>query len=157
MGNCISMGIIEKYVNVFVERLDKDIPLPSYAHFGDAGMDVRSTIDATILPNTTEKIPIGLKFAIPSGYEIQVRPRSGMSLKTKLRISNSPGTIDENYRDEVAIIIDNIGSTGYKINRGDRIAQIVLSEVPKMHLDVVESVANIGQNRGGGFGSSGMA
>ena len=147
---------IRRYLNVFVEQVDKELELPSYAHLGDAGMDVRSRIDTVIRPGETQVIPIGIKVAIPVGYEIQMRPRSGMSSKTKIRISNSPGTIDENYRDEIGVIVDNIGEYDHHILRGDRIAQIVLNEVPKMEFTLVDSVANIGENRGGGFGSSGI-
>lgn len=161
-------------VEVFVEICREGAVLPEYARPGDAGMDVCAAEEAIIRPGETVIVPTGLKLAIPEGYEIQVRPRSGISYRTPLRLSNSPGTIDSGYRDELGIIItntspvccneeemlsidskENTGGT-YKIRKGDRIAQIVLQAVPKMRLKVVESVGNIGTNRGGGFGSTGM-
>lgn len=169
-------------VEVFVEICRKDAILPSYARHGDAGMDICAAEDVTINPGETVIIPTGLKLAIPEGYEIQVRPRSGISYKTPLRLSNSPGTIDSGYRDELGIIMTNTSETGtntsetgtnsevriftlnspdkgfgaYKIAKGDRIAQIILQRLPQMVLTVVDSVRNIGSDRGGGFGSTGL-
>jgi dUTP pyrophosphatase len=162
-------------IDIFVEICREGAVLPSYAKPGDAGMDVCAAEDVIIRPGQTSVIPTGLKLAIPEGYEIQVRPRSGISLKTPLRVSNSPGTIDSGYRDELGIIMSNTSETGccnsdeilsidvkdnkkgtYRIRSGDRIAQIVLQLVPKMSLKVVDSVADIGQDRGGGFGSTGV-
>lgn len=160
-------------VEISAEICREGIELPSYARSGDAGMDVCAAEDAIIAPGETIMIPTGLKFAIPEGYEIQVRPRSGISYKTPLRISNSPGTIDSGYRDELGIIMTNTsekhgnnfeemhtlsskGSKGtFKIKKGDRIAQLVLQEVPRIKFKVVDSVKNIGNDRGGGFGSTG--
>ncbi len=162
-------------VEVFVEICREDAILPGYAKPGDAGMDVCAAEDAIIKPGETAIIPTGLKLAIPYGYEIQVRPRSGISLNTPLRLSNSPGTIDSGYRDELGIIMTNssescgvnedkiheMGTKGnlkgtYKIKKGDRIAQIVLQVVPKIKFKVVDSVKDIGSDRGGGFGSTGI-
>jgi len=95
-------------VKVHVERCREGACLPTYARGGDAGMDVCAAEDVSILPGQTVLIPTGLKFAIPNGYEMQVRPRSGISLRTSLRIPNSPGTIDSGYREEVGIIMTNI-------------------------------------------------
>ena len=167
-------------VEVFIEICREDAILPSYAKPGDAGMDVCSAENIYIKPGETVIIPTGIKLAIPEGYEIQVRPRSGISFKTPLRLSNSPGTIDSGYRDELGIIMTNtsndrghtskvsvdeyeiltVANTGnkpgvYKICKGDRIAQIVLQEIPRMKLTVVDSVSAIGEDRGGGFGSTG--
>ncbi len=163
-------------IDVYVEVIREDVKLPFYANPYDAGMDVCAAEEAIIEPGQTVIIPTGLKFAIPEGYEIQVRPRSGISLKTPLRLANSPGTIDAGYRDELGIIMNNssIISSGintdkylsldskwnqkgtYIIIKGERIAQLVLAEVPRMSLKVVDSVKNIGTDRGGGFGSSGI-
>lgn len=93
--------------NVYVEKMDPEVVLPFYANVGDAGMDVRASSDIILLPGETKVIPTGLKMHIPEGYEIQVRPRSGLSLKTPLRISNAPGTIDSGYKDEIGIIVSN--------------------------------------------------
>ena len=131
--------------------------------------------DITIAPGETKLIPLGIKCALPLGYELQVRPKSGRCLKTKLRIANTPGTIDAGYRDEIGVIIDNIepvirhadmDETGrlfnilwgqsYTIGKGEKFAQLVLSEVPKAAFYEVETVANIGEDRKGGFGSTGV-
>ncbi len=161
-----------KNVDVMIETCREGIELPSYANVGDAGMDVRSAVDLEIKPGETVAVPTGLKVAIPVGYEIQVRPRSGISLKTPMRVPNSPGTIDSGYRDEVCVIMHNSSITDdgifslsdkgnrqgtYKINKGDRVAQFVLQEVPTINWVKVESVENEGVNRGGGFGSSGIS
>lgn len=164
----------KKEVNVYVEICREGVSLPSYANPGDAGMDVCAAEEVLIRPGETMVVPTGLKMAIPEGYEIQVRPRSGISLRTNLRVSNSPGTIDSGYRDELGIIITNTspvccgceeiltldsksdGIGAYRIRKGDRIAQIVLQVVPKMTFTVVDSVKDIGTDRGGGFGSTGV-
>lgn len=164
-----------KNVVVYVEICREGVSLPEYKHLWDAGMDVCAAEEATLGPGDTIIVPTGLKFAIPEGYEIQVRPRSGISSRTPLRISNSPGTIDSGYRDELGIIVTNtseicnfsyddsilIDSHGnrkgnYLIRKGDRIAQLVLKEVPRIVFEVVPSVAEIGHDRQGGFGSTGI-
>ena len=160
-------------VEVFIEICREGAVLPSYARSGDAGMDICSAEDIVIKPGETVIIPTGLKLAIPDDFEIQVRPRSGISFKTPLRLSNSPGTIDSGYRDELGIIMTNtseknssegtvlgLGTSGntmgtYKILKGERIAQIVLQEVPRIKFVRVDSVKDIGTDRGGGFGSTG--
>lgn len=164
-------------VDVYVEIIREGVILPSYANPYDAGMDVCAAEDTVIRPGETVIIPTGLKFAIPEGYEIQVRPRSGISLKTPLRLANSPGTIDAGYRDELGIIVCNtspesgicreneafltLDSKGnqkgtYIVRKGERVAQLVLAKVPRMNLKAVNSVKDIGTDRGGGFGSTGV-
>ncbi|MHB1485682.1 MAG: dUTP diphosphatase [Saccharofermentanales bacterium] len=165
-------------VHIKITKCRKTAHLPFYAKPGDAGMDVVAAEDALLRPGETAMIPTGLKVAIPEGYEIQVRPRSGLSLNTPLRVTNSPGTIDSGYRDEICVLITNnccvcmfedevyetptyhITSKGnlpgnYLIKKGDRIAQIVLSKVPMIVWDETDSVEKSGNNRGGGFGSTG--
>lgn len=171
-----SLRILPPYIEnieVAVEICRDDVKLPEYANENDAGMDVRSAVNITINPGETVCIPTGLKFAIPKGYEIQVRPRSGLSLKTPLRVSNSPGTVDANFRGEVGIILENRspideysityslnanqGLPGiFEIKKGDRIAQLVLNKVPRMSFKVVDDILECEGNRGGGFGSSGI-
>lgn len=171
-------------VKIKLELLEGAVA-PTYAHTTDAGMDIHANESITLAPGETKLIHTGIKVAIPEGYEIQVRPRSGLSLNTPLRVCNAPGTIDAGYRDEICIIMQNtserfftdgvgivkvmpdleknhcgISSKGnkkgwYDINKGDRIAQIVLQEVPKIEWEEVSSVADIVGNRGGGFGSTG--
>lgn len=143
-------------VEVAIEVCDPRARIPAYARPGDAGMDVCSIEDVKIKPGQTIIVKTGLKVAIPEGYEIQVRPRSGLSLKTPLRLANTPGTIDAGYRDEVGIIIHNTSlAEAYELKEGDRIAQLVLQQVPAITWVQVADVQTIGQNRGGGFGSSG--
>ncbi len=160
-------------VEVLFEICREGARLPSYARDGDAGMDVFSAEDTYIKPGETKIVPTGLKLAVPQGYEIQVRPRSGISLNTPLRISNSPGTIDSGYRGELGIIVSNISNGNfpsgilniqskgnikgiYIVKKGDRIAQIVLNKIPKIIVRTVDSVENTGNNRNGGFGSTGV-
>jgi dUTP pyrophosphatase len=162
-------------INVYVEKCREDIELPKYEKLFSSGMDVRAAEDVLIELQETVVIPTGLKMAIPKGYEIQVRPRSGISLNTPLRIANSPGTIDCSYLDEIGIIVTNSATLyededdivydlswkdnsmgAYQIKKGDRIAQLVLCEVPQMNLVEVVSVSDLGFNREGGFGSSGV-
>lgn len=139
-------------------RKDKDIPIPEYSIDGDAGMDIRSNVTTTVRPGNTVVIPTGIYLAIPKGFEIQIRPRSGISSKTKLRIANSPGTLDSNYRNEIGIIVDNIGEDDIVINRFDRIAQIVLKETPRLVFREVENLSDLGNTaRLAGFGSTGVS
>jgi len=143
-------------VKVCLELCHPEARVPTYARPGDAGMDVYAVEDVIIEPGSTVVLRTGLKVAIPDGYELQIRPRSGLSLKTPLRLPNSPGTIDAGYRDEIGIIVHNTSaSEPYRVNKGDRIAQMVLQRVPAVEWQLTRSVAGIGEDRGGGFGSSG--
>lgn len=168
-------GIAKRHILIPIEYCHEDAKMPTYAHLTDAGMDIYLTEDITIHPGETKLIPTGIKVAIPLGYELQVRPKSGRSLKSKLRIANTPGTIDAGYRDEICIIADNIDQvikggeldeeghlTGIlwgsdiTLGKGEKIAQLILSEVPKAVFYEVESVAAIeNDGRKGGFGSTG--
>lgn len=161
-------------IDIPVEICKEGVELPQYAKLNDAGMDVRASEDAIIYPSQTIIIPIGIKVAIPVGYEIQVRPRSGLSINTPLRIANSPGTVDSGFRDEIGIIITNTSTESYsyfnsfsletkgnkqgiyQIKKGDRIAQIILKEVPTINWIIVNSVKDIGVNRESGFGGTGV-
>lgn len=142
-------------MNIKVKKLYESVVLPEYKTSGAAAFDFESMIDIIINPNETKIIPTGLAFEIPDGYELQVRPRSGLSAKTKLRVSNSPGTIDSDYRGEVCIILDNISSQdSYTINKGERIAQGVISKVEKITFEEVENLSETERGEGG-FGSTG--
>lgn len=161
-------------IGIAIEVLDNDVKIPSYAHDGDAGMDVYANEEVTLAPGETKIVKTGFKVAIPYGYELQVRPRSGLSAKSGLRVANAPGTIDSGFRGEVGIIMTNInpkvkdvdtdgdlslGSLTFggdeTIGKGERIAQLVLQKVPKAYFYPVESVDHFGEDRGGGFGSTG--
>ena len=172
-------GISKRYIRVPYEKCHEDAKAPVYAHETDSGMDVYALEDITLAPGEQKIIPIGIKVALPAGYELQVRPKSGISAKTKLRVANAPGTIDAGYRDEIGVIIENVEppirsiatdfaespndfipvgaiefGRSYTIGKGQKFAQLVLSEVPKAVLYEVESVGEIGEDRGGGFGST---
>lgn len=138
-------------VTVGIELINKDAVKPSYAHPADAGADVYAIADETILPGETKLLPTGFKVKVPDGYELQARPRSGMSLKTKIRLSNAPGTIDCNYSGEVGVILDNIGNSPYNIKKGDRICQLLIKPCPM----IVWEETVVEDNRTGGFGSTG--
>ncbi len=137
-----------------------DWDLPCYADHGCAGMDVRASFvedTMTIQPNEHVCIPTGLCVEIPPGYEIQVRPRSGMSLNTNMMVLNSPGTIDSSYRGEIKIIMGNMGTSSHVIARGSRIAQFVLAPVIQAQWDEISNASEFSATtRGsGGFGSTG--
>lgn len=161
----ITMGIYDKAIEtgmretaiVSVELCHENAKLPTYAHEGDAGFDFYLPEDFTIKAHEYGKIAkTGLKMAIPTGYELQIRPRSGNSVKTTLRISNTPGTIDCGYCNEIGIICDNIGDKDLEFKAGDRIAQGVLAICPKGIFNQVEDIMKVaGANRQGGFGSTG--
>ena len=179
-------GIAKRIIQVPIELCHPDAKIPQYAHIDDSGMDIYALDDYTIMPGETKLIPTGFKVALPPGYELQVRPKSGRALKTKLRIANTPGTIDAGYRDEVGVIVENVDppiraihprsrplggdlwesvpitegdieyGQAYTIGKGEKFAQLVLSEVPKAAFFRVDKVDEIGDNRGGGFGSTGV-
>lgn len=135
--------------------LEEGTTLPFYATTGSAGMDVRANIKEpiTLKPLERKLISTGIKMAIPEGYEVQVRPRSGLALKHGITVLNSPGTIDSDYRGDVGIILINLSSENYIIQPQERIAQLVLNKVAQMSLQKVTSLETT--NRAGGFGSTG--
>lgn len=146
-------------IKVKFKRIRKEfdnIPIPSYATLGSAGMDVRAAIKEMLIikPMELEMVPTNISVEIPEGYEIQVRPRSGLAAKHTVGILNSPGTIDSDYRGEIKIILMNFGKEAFTINPGDRIAQLILSKVYKAKL--IESDNLNDSKRGkGGFGHTG--
>ena len=172
-------GIAKRIIEVPIELCHPDAKIPQYAHESDSGLDIFAIEDVTIHPGETKLIPTGIKVALPPGYELQVRPKSGRALKTKLRVANTPGTIDAGYRDEIGVIVENVEppikdiiydfdqygmplitsilhGSDYFISKGEKFAQLVLSEVPKAAFFRVDSVGEIGENRGGGFGSTNL-
>ncbi len=144
-------------VDIAVKRLDNagDLPLPSYETSGSAGMDVRAAEALTIAPGKRGLAGTGFAFAIPAGYEIQVRPRSGLALKKGIGIANTPGTIDSDYRGELKVILINHGEDDFVIQRGDRIAQIVVAPVQRGVLFEMSELDET-QRGSGGFGSTGL-
>ncbi|MGC1971796.1 MAG: dUTP diphosphatase [Pseudolabrys sp.] len=139
---------------VAVQRLDRDLPLPSYAHPGDAGADLMTTVDLVLEPGERALVPTGIAIALPEGYEAQVRPRSGLAARHGLTVLNSPGTIDADYRGEIRVLLANLGSAAVTITRGMRVAQMVIA--PVVRADIVEVASLDNTKRGsGGFGSTG--
>lgn len=137
------------------KRIHPDAVLPAYAHPSDAGMDVRSVADLTIPRFGRALVPTGLVALLPSGYEIQVRPRSGLALKKGVTVLNSPGTIDSGYRGEIGVILANFGEEAFEVKKGDKVAQLVIAPVTQA---VVEETDVLDEtDRGaGGFGSTGV-
>lgn len=143
-------------VAVQVKRLPNGVglELPRYATAGAAGMDVVSAETVTLAPGARYAVATGLALAIPLGYEIQVRPRSGLALKHGITVPNTPGTIDSDYRGELKIILINHGHEPFPIARGDRVAQLVLAPVIQAAWDEVEELSETARGTGG-FGSTG--
>lgn len=142
-------------LNVPIKRLDPTVELPSYAYEGDAGLDLRANEAADIAPYQRVLIPTGLAIALPDGYAGFVQPRSGMALKQGLSIANTPGLIDAHYRGELKVIAVNLDAEKtIHIERGERIAQLVIQEVPTVDLIEVDELDETDRGAGG-FGSSG--
>ena len=142
-------------VDVLILRLDDQVPLPQYAHHGDAGVDLTTTIDATLLPGQRAILPTGIAIALPSGFAAFVHPRSGLAAKVGVSIVNTPGTIDAGYRGEIQVIMINHDLHGtVHFKRGDRVAQLVIQRVETVRFHEVSHLP--GSDRGqGGFGSTG--
>ena len=171
-------GVAKRIVNIPIELTSENAKMPKYAHLGDGAVDLYSPADYVIKPGETVLIPCDIKVALPYGYAFLIHPRSGTSLKTKLRVANSIGLVDSQYKGVIGVIMENVdapikdieyefdengrpiiksiahGST-YYIAKGERFAQMRLVEVPTANFVQVESVGEIGDDRGGGFGSSG--
>ncbi len=145
-------------VDVQIRRLahGEGLPLPAYATAGAAGLDVVSAEDVTLAPMARHAVATGFALAIPDGYEVQVRPRSGLALKHGISLPNTPGTIDSDYRGELKIIMINLGSEAFAIARGDRIAQLVVAPVQPAHFVEVAELDETERGTGG-FGSTGVA
>lgn len=131
------------------------VGVPSYAHEGDAGMDLRANEDVWLHPMEIRLVKTGLSMAIPEGFVGDVRPRSGLALKHGITVLNTPGTIDSHYRGEVGVILINLGKKPFAIAKGDRIAQLVVSAVARCDVEVVESLDETDRGEGG-FGSTGV-
>ena len=144
-------------VSVQVKRLNNGagLPLPGYASDGAAGMDVCAAEGLTLKVGRRHAVATGLSFAIPHGFEVQVRPRSGLALKHGITCLNAPGTIDSDYRGEVKVILANLGDEDFVIQRGDRIAQLVVATVTHAAMIEVETLDDTVRGTGG-FGSTGV-
>ncbi len=143
-------------VKVLIKKLDNSVKLPSYKTNGASGMDLEAFIDKPIIikPKNSALISTGLSFAFSEKYEIQIRPRSGLAAKKNISVLNTPGTIDSDYRGEIKVIVYNHGNEDFQINKGDRIAQMILTPVLKMEFEETNELPETIRGEGG-FGSTG--
>jgi dUTP pyrophosphatase len=141
-------------VQVGVQRLDPDLPLPSYAHPGDAGADLYSAQDVLLAPASRVTVRTGIAIELPMGFVGLVHPRSGLAAKQGVTVLNAPGTVDAGYRGEVMVILVNHGPAEVKVSRGDRIAQLVVQRVERAHFHAVEKLPDSVRGTGG-HGSTG--
>jgi dUTP pyrophosphatase len=152
------LKLAEPIVGVLRVRPDVDggLPLPSYMTAGAAGMDVVAAIDEDVVlaPGARAAVPTGLAFALPPGFEMQVRARSGLALRHGVTVANAPGTVDSDYRGEVKVLLVNLGAESYTVQRGDRVAQLVVAPVVQASLRV-ELALESTSRADGGFGSTG--
>jgi dUTP pyrophosphatase len=144
-------------IEIELKRLPhgEGLPAPAYATSGSAGLDVVAAEDLTLTPGQRHAVATGFAIAIPPGFEVQVRPRSGLALKHGITCLNTPGTIDEDYRGEVKVILANLGSEPFEVRRGERIAQLVPAPVLKAEFREVEELGETSRGAGG-FGSTGQ-
>lgn len=141
-------------VTIKIKLLDRTIPSPSYAHRGDAGLDLYSTVDCELKPFERKKIPTGIKISIPDGYAGFIQPRSGIAYKNGIGLVNSPGLIDSGYRGEICAILINYDTKNtFKIKKGDKICQMVIKKTEEVDLKIVEELDST-QRGEGGFGST---
>ena len=141
---------------ILIKRLSKEVSLPKYETNGSSGMDLAADVDANINidPGKTAIIPTGLALSIPKGFEVQIRPRSGLAAKQKISVLNTPGTIDADYRGEIKVILINLGQETFKVEKGLRIAQMVVCPVVQAQLKEVDDLSETERGKGG-FGSTG--
>lgn len=181
IGNAFmeTQGVAKKVLKVPFELCSENAKVPAYAHITDSGADIYAAEDIVIKPGETRLVSTGIKVQLPPGYEFQVRPKSGIALKTKLRIANQPGTVDEAYRGEIGVIIDNIeppiSDITYEFNengkmvvtsilhghaavieKGQKIAQLVLASVVKADFQCVEHISDNTDRKDGAYGSTGL-
>tara|TARA_Y200000002_G_scaffold183174_1_gene151200 strand:- start:531 stop:971 length:441 start_codon:yes stop_codon:yes gene_type:complete len=143
-------------IKILIKRLSKEVSLPKYETTGSSGMDLSANIDTNISidPGKTAIIPTGLAISIPKGFEVQIRPRSGLAAKQKISVLNTPGTIDADYRGEIKVILINLGKDSFKVEKGFRIAQMVVCPVVQAQLKEVKNLSETDRGKGG-FGSTG--
>lgn len=148
-------------VLVFIKKLEhyKELPLPSYATIDSAGMDLMAAISGNesveLLPRQRKLIPTGIAIALPKGFEAQIRPRSGLAIKSGITVTNAPGTIDADYRGEVFVSLINLSEETFQITRGIRIAQMVIARYERINWNLTESLDETARGAGG-FGSTGL-
>jgi len=141
---------------ILIKRLSKQVSLPKYETSGSSGMDLAANIDTNISidPGKSAIIPTGLALSIPKGFEVQIRPRSGLAAKQKISVLNTPGTIDADYRGEIKVILINLGHEPFRVEKGLRIAQMVVCPIVQAQLKEVDDLSETERGKGG-FGSTG--
>lgn len=140
-------------LKIKVKKLNKDLPLPSYQTEGSSGLDLHASEDCLLVSGDFKMVPTGIALEIPFEYEGQVRPRSGLAAKSGIGVLNSPGTIDSDYRGEIKVILFNFSKEDFKIKKGDRIAQLIISRVERIDLVEVNDLEST-KREDGGFGST---
>ncbi|MEY4322630.1 MAG: hypothetical protein RL410_411 [Actinomycetota bacterium] len=143
-------------LEILITRLDPDVPLPRYAHPGDAGADICSSVDITLQPGERAAVPTGLAIALPEGFVALAHPRSGLALKNGIGMVNAPGTIDAGYRGELKVLLINHSQEPFTIKRGDRIAQLVIQKFESATYREVPQLPESVRGEGG-FGSTGVS
>jgi dUTP pyrophosphatase len=143
-------------IKILIKRLSKEVSLPKYETSGSSGMDLAANINSkvNIDPGKTAVIPTGLAISIPKGYEVQIRPRSGLAAKKKITVLNTPGTIDADYRGEIKVILINLSKDSFEVEKGLRIAQMVVCPIVQAQLKEVDDLKQTERGEGG-FGSTG--
>jgi dUTP diphosphatase len=146
-------------MKLFIKRMrtDRSVPIPQYMTEGASGMDLFASLDeeVTLEPGERKLIPTGIALAIPEGFEGQVRPRSGLAIQKGIGIVNGPGTIDSDYRGEIGVLLINFGKESFTVHNGERIAQMVISQIFRTTLEEVDDLPGT-QRQGGGFGHTGI-
>jgi dUTP pyrophosphatase len=146
---------LESDLDVAIVRLDRDLPLPAYAHPGDAGADLRSTVDVTLAPGERALVPTGISIALPPGFVALIHPRSGLAARHGLSIVNTPGTVDAGYRGEIKVLLVNHDRVSpVSLQRGDRIAQLVIQRFERARFVEVDALPESVRGAGG-YGSTG--
>jgi len=142
-------------VNLKVKKIHSDAIIPKYAHMGDSGMDLYSVEEIILKPGEIKTVKTGLKLSMPNGFEVQVRPKSGLAAKFGISVLNSPGTVDSGYRGELMVIMINHGEKEYRVEKGKKIAQMVVARVEEASVEEVEELDESSRSEGG-FGSTGL-
>ncbi len=141
--------------HIKIKKLSSAAHLPQYAHFGDSGADLFSTEQVTLKPMERRAVGTGLAAEVPPGYELQVRPKSGLAIKSAITVLNTPGTIDFGYRGEIKVILINLGAEDYRIEKEQKIAQLVVAPVAYAKFEAVSELTDTSRGTGG-FGSTGL-
>jgi dUTP pyrophosphatase len=142
-------------IKIKIKKINPEAIIPHYSHEGDAGMDVYSVEDILINPNERKLISTGLTFEIPRGFEIQIRPKSGLALNHGITILNTPGTLDSGYRGELKVILFNTSNKSYQVKKGEKIAQIILAKYEEAEIEETNELTQTTRAEGG-FGSTGL-